>query len=217
MVTMCTLLLFAFYLGKEALYAWHGLCIVTMNIFFLKEINIGPLCVTTTDALSCGYLLSLSIIQEYFGKEEAKHCAWTGFFISFSFCIFSLFQILYISSSEDLFHDIYKMILFPSFRIMGASIISFMIVQLLDMKLFSYLRKKTEGKFFVARVGIILPLIHICDTFIFIVLGLSGIVSSIWHIMLMSLCIKLITSIVCFPFLFVCNRIYAWKDKSLPF
>ena len=92
-------------------------------------------------------------------------------------------------------------------RIMIASLFSFIIVQLIDLSFFGFLRKKTEGKFLTGRATLALILSQLLDTLLFSFLGLYGLVENIGHIMLLSLSIKGIVILFSAPFIYLSKRI----------
>jgi len=176
-------------LGKEALVCIISLQVVLSNLFVTKQIMVFGLEVTATDAYMIGSLVGMNLLQEFFGKESAKKALTLNTFILLFFTLMSFIQIFYIPSSHDTLHSSFFSILSLSPRIFLSSIISFYLSQKIDIELFPLFRKK-----FSLSIAITLSLIisQAADTVLFSYLALFGIVHSIFSIITMSYCIKLI-------------------------
>lgn len=199
--------LIAFRFGKEILISWISLLAVTSNLFILKEINLFGLNATCTDSLAVGYLLGVNLIQEFFGKKEAKKTIWIAFFTAIAFLILSCFHMAYIPDHVDDSHDHYRFILYPIPRVIFASLLSFFLVQFFDLSFFSFLRKKTAGKYFPFRAFISAFFCEVLDTILFSYLALYGIHSDIKELILVSFGIKAITLIIATPFFIFSKKI----------
>lgn len=204
---ICTLTLLALRFGLGVMTAWLSLLAVAMNLFALKQITLFSLNVTSADALSVGYLLGLNLIQEYFGRKMAKKTIWISLFIAGSFLILSSIHLLYTPAGVDWAQPHFAALLTPVPRLICASLLSFWIVQLFDLSLFSFLRKKTQGKYFAARTVLSLVASQILDTVLFSYLGLYGLVDSIGHILLFSLAVKLAVILISTPFVAISKKV----------
>lgn len=205
-VTVCTLTLFFLRLGKEGIVAWAAFTAVTANLFVHKQISLFGLTVTCSDALAVGYLLASNLIQEFFGRECAKRTIWISFLLSLSFGILSILHLAYTPSLADTTHSHFEFLLKPLPRMIGASLFSFLIVQLLDLSFFAYIRKKMEGRHLSLRLALSAVLAHGLDSVLFSYLGLYGIVFSIGHVILFSFAIKCLVLVIAIPFLSFSKR-----------
>lgn len=201
--TVCSLTLFALYFGKEILIAWLALLAVAMNLFVLKQVTLFGLSVTPSDSLAVGYLLGLNLIQEFFGKQDARRCVWISIFTSLSFVLLSQIHLFYLPNQFDLSQSHFTFLLRPMGRIMFASLFSFILVQFIDLSFFGFLKRKSHGKFLTLRSGVALILSQTLDTLIFTFFGLYGLVASVWHIILLSLIVKGVVIILSSPFIFL--------------
>lgn len=206
-VTVCALTLFFLRLGKEGIVAWAAFTAVMANLFVHKQITLFGLTVTCSDALAVGYLLASNLIQEFFGKNDAKRTIWISFLLSISFALLSLLHLAYEPSIVDQTHSHFAFLLKPLPRMIGASLFSFLIVQLLDLSFFAYIRKKMEGRHLTLRLALSAILAHGLDTVLFSYLGLYGMVSSIGHVIAFSFSIKCLVLIVAIPFISLSKRI----------
>jgi len=205
--TICGLTLFALRCGKEAMVAWLCLLAVAMNLFVLKQITLFGLSVTSSDALAVGYLLGLNLIQEFFGRRFARKSIFISLFISCSFVFLSQIHLFYLPNQFDLTHSHFISLFRPMPRLILASLISFVIVQLFDLAFFSFLREKTAGKYLTARVTVALIFSQTLDTILFSYFGLYGLVSSVIHVICLSLAIKGIIIFLSAPFVALSRKV----------
>jgi queuosine precursor transporter len=203
------LTLLALRFGIEIMIAWLSLLSVAMNLFVLKQITLFGLCVTSSDSLAVGYLLGLNLIQEFFGQKLARKCVWISLFTSCGFVLLSHIHLLYMPNQFDVAHGHFVALFKPLPRIILASLLSFLVVQIFDLAVFGFLRKKTAGKYLPARIACALVLSQTLDTLLFSFLGLYGLVVSISHIILLSLAVKGIVIVLSTPFVAIAKKIRA--------
>lgn len=196
-------------LGKEALIAWSAFLIVIANLFVHKQITLFGLDITCSDAIAVGYLLTTNLIQEFFGKTLAKKSITIALVISSAFMLFSWVQLLYRPSVHDTTHLHFSIILAPVTRITIASMISFFIVQYLDLTFFNFLKKKTASKLLTLRLFLSSFFSHALDTLLFSFLALYGTVESIGAIIAFSLVVKMAVVVFATPFMALSRRVYS--------
>jgi uncharacterized integral membrane protein (TIGR00697 family) len=192
--------------GKASLTAWLAVLAACMNLFVLKQITLFGLNVTSSDALAVGYLLGLNLIQEFFGRKVARKMVWISFFASGGFILLSQMILAYTPNQFDAGHPHLLFVFSPAPRLMIASLISFLLVQFVDLAFFQFLQTKTQGKYLTLRTTIALILSQLLDTLLFSFLGLYGLVSSLSDVILMSLAIKGIVILLTTPFVAFSRR-----------
>lgn len=201
LASIITLSLICVGLGSEALCALIALQWVLANLFVTKTITLFGLQATASDALAVGAILGLNLIQEYFGKQKARQSIIISFLCMLFYTIISTLHVLYIPSTSDLMHRHFCEILTPMPRILLASFVVYLFVQLLDYMIYGLLLKLFHGRFFVMRNYISVGFTQAVDTVLFSFLALYGTVDHIGQIILVSYCIKLITLSLATPFL----------------
>ncbi len=192
--------IFALRLGKEALITLIIIQAILANLFITKEISLFHLCVTCTDAFAVGSGLALNLLQEYYGKATTKKAIYISFCALVFYLVMSQFQLWY-NPISDASHQPFSAILSLMPRLIGASIFSYLICQLIDYKIYALLKIKLHNKFFILRNYGSLIISQAIDTVLFSFLGLYGIVPHIWHIILVSFIIKIATIILATPFM----------------
>ena len=171
-------------LGPSALVAWVTVQALIANLFVLKQIHLFGMEVTASDGYAIGSLLGLNVLQEFYGKKEAKQATWICFFFM-TFFAFDTAQTAFIT------------VLSPSLRLIFASMSVFFIVQLFDIRFFAFLKQKLPTVSFSIRAALALIVSQFLDTLLFSFAGLYGIVASVLDIIIVSYVIKLIV-IFCF-------------------
>jgi len=192
--------LLALRLGKEALITLIALQAILANLFITKEIALFSLCVTCTDAFSVGSGLALNLVQEYYGKTIAKQAILISFFALLFYLVMSQFQLWYMPTNAQT-HIPFADILSIMPRLIFASMVAYVTSQYTDYYLYSLFKKKFHNQLFIIRNYGALFISQLLDTIIFSFLGLYGIVHNVWHIILVSYLIKIITILVATPFI----------------
>lgn len=182
-------------LGSAGLTAFIALQGVLANLFVVKQMNLFGFSVTCSDVFAIGGILSLNLLQEYFGKEAAKRAVKISLGALLFFAAMSQIHLLYQPTDLDTTHDSFANIFSSSLRIVAASLSTFFIVQQFDVRFFSILKGKLP-----VRIAISLFTSQLLDTVLFSLLGLYGLVESLFDIILMSFIIKCMIILASSPF-----------------
>lgn len=177
-------------IGKSGLAAFLSLLAVLANLFLLKEIPLFGLTVCSSDAFAVGYLFALNLTQEFFGPKEARKTVLIASVASLAFLIFSAIHLSYRAIENDLLGSHFSAILSPMPRLVISSLASFLIVQLLDISLFAYMRRKLSGRALVLRTLLSLLFAEVLDTLLYSIFALSGQVSALYEVLLFSTLVK---------------------------
>lgn len=182
--------------GQEGLIAWITLQPILANLFVLKQIDFFGYTVTCSDVYAVACALGLNILQEFYGKELAKKTVRLCFYLMLFFLVMSQCQLLYKPSLLDEAHGAYVSILSVAPRLVIASIISFVIVQIIDVQFFAFLKRRMANLSLIVRNLMSLALSQFIDTLLFTILGLWGVVTHLFDVLLISFLIKLIISVL---------------------
>ena len=199
--------LIALKLGKYYLTTWVALQAILANLFVVKQMFFFHFNITCSDVFAIGSILGLNLLQEYFGKETAQKALWGSFFAMLFFASMSQIHLLYAPSPYDTTQEAFTCILAPSPRLFAASILVFIITQHLDIRLFQLLKKKFHFLPFSLRSAISTTFSQFSDTLLFSLLGLWGLVSSLWEIIGISFLIKLLIVSCLTPLLALAKRV----------
>ena len=198
--------LFALYMGKEALIAFICLQGVLANLFVTKQITLLGLTATGADAFIIGSILSLNLLQEYFGSAYTKKAIIISFFTLIFYTIASQIHLIYIPSIYDFAHPHFSALLSLMPRIAIASLVVYVTVLFIERWLYGILKTAFNSKYLVLRNCISVGITQLIDTVLFSFLGLYGIVGNIGHIIIISYCIKIASLLFSTPFLALSHR-----------
>jgi uncharacterized integral membrane protein (TIGR00697 family) len=172
MLIACAILILSAFriIGLMGLHLFNAVAIIASNIQVLQVTDFGlfkdPMALgTVTFAMIA---LVSDIITEHYGKNEAKKTILICFFAQISFAVMMLISSLYkpahgfenISSAIDL-------LFIPSWRILTASIIAYMVGQYFDISVFGWLKSKTKNNFLWLRTSVSTIFSGFIDNFIF--------------------------------------------------
>lgn len=193
-------------LGKLGLGTWICIQALLANLFVLKQVVLFGFDVTCSDVFAIGGILSLNLLQEYYGAESAKKTVIHCFYFMLFFAVLSQIHLLYTPSERDLTQGAYDLLLAPSPRLLFASLATFFIVQKIDIRLFSKVKEKMPSCSFSVRLLFSLLSSQLLDTILFSVLGLYGLVHSLVDMIVLSFLIKALVIAAAFPFTYVSKK-----------
>ncbi len=193
--------------GKEALIALITLYCVLANAFVTKQMSLCGLNATCTDSFMIGAVLGLNLLQEYYGKAAARQAIIISFGGSLVYALMSFVHVLYLPSMSDTNHIHYAAILTPIPRIVIASLLVYLTVQVVDYHLFGALRKRLGKKWLVGRLWLSIGLTQLLDTVLFSFAGLYGIISNIGQLIIISYAIKMLVLIGATPFMWLTKKL----------
>jgi len=206
---MISFLYAALCFGKEGVTAFISLCWLMANFFVTKSVMLFGFEVTPTDVYSVGAMLGLTVIQEFWGRKAAQKCVWINFLLLFFVSVQALFQLHYTPSINDTMQPHFQAILQPSLRLFSASMITYLITQYFEISLFHLLKRSQKMSFFL-RALITESVVQIVDTSLFSWLGLSGLVPSLFDIIILSYLMKMVIVLVSTPFIALTTKIYSY-------
>lgn len=202
---------FAWYfysLGQHALTAWIALVSLLANLFVLKQIEILGLTATASDIFSVANLLGLNLLQERFGRKVARQAIWVSFSCLLFFTVMSQIHLFYEPSPNDVAHAHYYSLLSIAPRLALSSLVTFLLVDLFDSRLFGMIREKYPhipmlwASFFTMSVS------QLLDTVMFSFLGLYGLVNAVMDVIVFCYIVKFIAIANTLPFTYLSKRIF---------
>jgi uncharacterized integral membrane protein (TIGR00697 family) len=211
-----SVVLLAFRLGKIYLFAAASVLPVLMNIFVLKQFDLFGYAVTGGNVLYGALFLTTDLLSEHYGKKEALRAVRLGFFVSAFFVISLQFLLTFVPNGYDFAQSSLQTLFSLSPRILFASMVSYIIVQHMDVYIYDALRKRFVNKLWVRNLGSTL-ISQAVDTIIFTILGLlvftkfgvAGVVplEALTEVLLVTYAIKIIVALIDTPFIYLSKRI----------
>lgn len=192
-------------MGRHALISFIVLQPILANFFVIKQMSLFGFSVTCSDVFAIGGILGLNLLQENYGRPEANKAIKMAFFALLFFMAMSQIHLWYQPIPQDETQQAFSLILSNTPRIALSSLGVYFLVQKLDLRLFGWLQLLFRGKYLPFRIGISLVVTQLLDTILFSILGLYGLVASLWDVIVVSFLIKCLI-ISCSSFLVALSR-----------
>lgn len=199
-------------LGKQALLIAFALQMILANLFIAKEITLFGLNVTATDMYTIGSIFTLSCIQEFYGKVEARKMIWTGFSFLILVGLMVKFHLLYKPSVGDTTHFAYLTIFSSTPRIIIASLGTAFLADRIDINLYAFFQKKLP---LIGRFALSTLIAQFFDTLLFSFAALYGSVSNITHIIFFSYLVKVVAIAIIAPFMILAKKLVQKEHHAL--
>ena len=211
------LLLSAFTLwGKTGIVAVISATVILMNIFVLKGIRLFGLDATGGNVLYASLFLGTDIITEYFGAREARKAVFIGFFLSLLFLIATRFILLFEPAPWDRFHETMKDLFSPVWRIVLASILSYILSQNLDVYTYTWLKRIFPKQLWLRNNGSTWSS-QIVDTVLFCTIAFAGSyeIVIVAGIMLSTYILKVVVAALDTPFMYLTRTVVRLRPSIL--
>lgn len=195
--------------GKEGLICWIGIATILAEIGVTKSVNILGLSATLGNIMFASNFLATDILTECYNEKEAKKGLKQGIWFLLIFLLITQGMILFTPNELDFANDSLKTIFGIVPRISIASIIMLIIANYVDIRLYSYLKKKMNNKHLWLRNNLCTILCNGLENFFFTTIAFLGIYS-INDIIIISLATTLIETIIALcdtPFLYISRKI----------
>lgn len=206
-VSFATSLLFYKLLGKLGLFVCIAIMVIIANIEVVKCVDIFGMPLTLGNTLYCSISLCTDILNEKFGAKDARKSAWIGFLCLISFVLFSQLSILFSPNSIDFASESLKTIFSTTPRLCIASLSCFLLSNILDTYVFSWLKKKC--KYLWVRVNVSTVISQLLDSMLFTIMAFSFAMpfKDIMVLGLTTYFIKVIITMCNTPFIYLSRRI----------
>ena len=201
--------------GKNGLYAWVALVVILANIQVLKTIEIFSLVTAMGTILYSSLYLVTDILNEKYGKKDARKSVFIGFFILMSMTIIMQITLYFVPHDSDILSPHISAIFSLMPRIAFASLTAYLISQLYDVWLFALIKKKMKGKRLWLRNNISTISSQILDNVIFTSIAFIGIYefSIIIQIFIVSMIMKIIVAALDTPFIYLARKIKPYDEN----
>lgn len=200
----------ALLLGRGALVGSVVMQGVLANLFVGKQMALFGLTVTCADAYVVGAVLSLSLLQEYFGEGAARQATWSYLLFAIWYAVMTRFHLAYEPAWADWSQIHFEVVFGHATRVSVASIIAMFAglwtnrIVLSKSTLFME-RHDNWSKALPWFVALVVS--QLVDTVIFGVVGLRGVVESLWQVVVMSLVVKVAIGAMATSFVGLVRRV----------
>lgn len=195
--------------GKDGLIGYMAVATILAEIGVAKSVNILGLSATLGNVLFASNFLVTDILAECYGEKEAKKGIKFAIFSVILFIIIMQIMLLFKPNDLDFAQESMKILFGIVPRISIASIIMLTISNLVDVKLYMWLKKKTNNKYMWLRNNLSTILCNGLENFFFTTIAFIGIynINDILVISLATTIIEIIIAICDTPFLYISKKI----------
>ena len=193
---------------KEGLYVWLSIATILANITVCKMIDIFSFTTSLGNVLFASTFLATDIMSEKYSKNDAKKGVYISIFSGITFIIITQLTILFIPSKDDVVNEAMKTLFSISIRTISASMFMFFISNMVDIKLYNYLKEKFPNKMWF-RNNISTILCNCIENYFFNTLAFIGIfpISVIISIATTTTIIEIIIALCDTPFLYLSKKL----------
>ncbi|MGN0353348.1 MAG: queuosine precursor transporter [Roseburia sp.] len=206
--------------GEQGLYLWTIVATIAANIEVLIVVDAFGMEMTLGNILFASTFLVTDIASEIYGKKKAQHAVYLGIATSVIFILISQSWLLYTPNDSDFAFPSICAIFSNTPRLMLASIIVYVIVQLFDVWLYhkwwSFTKKKfgDSERFLWLRNNGSTVVSQFLNTLLYTFGAFLGVysISTLISIVISSYVIFIVTSLTDTPFVYLARKIA--KDIS---
>lgn len=205
--------------GKLGLFIWIAVASVLANIQVVKAIDIFSLQATLGNTLYGSIFLATDILSEKYSKKDAARSIFIGFSAVLLYLVTMQMALMFEPSAENFAVSIqssFELIFGLSFRIVIASLSAYVVSQLLDITIYSWIKKKlSDDRWLWLRNNGSTLISQLIDTSIFVFIAFSGLDYAIMDIFITTYVLKMIIAIADTPFLYLAKKITPRISNSI--
>lgn len=199
------------FFGKSGVFAWIAIATILANIQVTKTIEIFGITATLGNVLYGSIFLATDILNEYYGKKVANRSVFLGFGSSLVMIVTMQLAIQFIPAASDQATGALIAIFNPAIRIVGASLVAYLVSQLLDVKIFQVIKNKwPSNKYLWLRNNGGTLISQLVDTAIFVSIAFIGVydTGTLIEIYLTTYVFKAIIALLDTPFIYLSKKIH---------
>ena len=210
LINFAGILLFYRLFRRAGLFAWIAMATLIANIEVIKSINLFGIEATLGNVIYGSIFLATDILSEKYGKKEAQRGVFIGFASMLVFVAMTQVSLLYTPNEYD-FAQPHMQALFSFLpRIAFASMLAYIVSQLLDTNIYQWVREKTGGKYLFLRNNISTMVAQLADTAIFTAVAFIGVFEPrvVLMIGISTYLLKVVIAAVDTPFLYIAANMH---------
>lgn len=197
------------FFGKEGLIGWIAIASILANIMIMKSVDLLGIGATLGNVLFASNFLATDMLTENYGYKEAKKGVLFGIFGVIVYLLVTQVALLFVPNASDFGHESFKTLFELAPRITLASVSLFAFSNFVDIRLYEFLRKKSNGKKMWLRNNVCTMVSNGCENFIFYLIAFGGVMSmsTILSVALSTTIIEIIIALCDTPFLYLSKKI----------
>lgn len=203
--------------GKKGLYAWIGVATVVANIQVVKTVEMFGIVMTLGNTMYVSLYLTSDLLNEKFGRDEAKRAVWFGFFTLIMTTVLMQMTLVFKPQAGDIAQSSLETIFGLMPRLALGSLTAYFISQFLDVRLYSWIRKHypARNQLWIRNNGSTMVSSFV-DTLIFCSIAFIGEYSfGVWlEILFTTYIFKFVLTAAGTPFLYIARNFKHKEDLA---
>ncbi|SDO91922.1 queuosine precursor transporter [Halobacillus sp. SY10] len=195
--------------GKPGLFVWIGMSTVLANIQVVKTVEMFGLNATLGNIVYGTAFLATDILNEKYGKKEARKAVWMGFSTLIIMTIIMQFAILFNPGENDIAQPALQALFGLVPRIALGSMLAYIVSQYFDVWLYAKLKKlfPSDRALWIRNNGSTM-ISQLLDTSIFCFIAFFGLYPfEVWlEIFITTYIIKFIVAALDTPFFYMAKK-----------
>jgi len=215
--TFLSILLVYRLFGKTGLYAWVAVAMVICNIQVLKTVVLFGMIGTIGNVLYGTTFLVTDILNEIYGKKEARKAVWIGFVTTIAVMVIMQISLKFIPHESDFAQGALQTIfgIFP--RVVLGSLTAYVLSQFHDVWAYQVWKKKfpKDTQIWI-RNNASTMVSQAIDTVVFCLIAFWGVFPAgiFWSILLTTYLFKWVVAAADTPFIYI--AVWLHKNKKIP-
>ncbi|SFD76976.1 hypothetical protein SAMN05216238_10410 [Lentibacillus persicus] len=209
LVNFTLLLIFYRLFGRVGLFVWIGMATVIANIQVLKTVELFGLTATLGNILYGTAFLATDIINEKYGKEDAKKAVWLGFSTLVVMIILMQITLQFEPGPDDIAHGALSTLFEVIPKVALGSLAAYIVSQYFDVWIYNKLRKVfPSDNYLWLRNNGSTAISQLLDSAVFCGIAFFGEYPfSIWlEIFMTTYIIKFVVAIIDTPFMYMAKN-----------
>ncbi|APC48480.1 hypothetical protein BME96_09980 [Virgibacillus halodenitrificans] len=215
LVNFSLLLLFYKLFGKMGLFVWIGMATILANIQVLKTVELLGMTATLGNIMYGSAYLATDILNEKYGKQDAKKAVWLGFSTLITMTVIMQIALTFQPGTQDIAHNSLETIFGLIPRIALGSLAAYIVSQYFDVWIYDKVRKLLPSdKYLWVRNNGSTGISQLLDTAVFCTIAFYGSFPlNIWiEIFITTYIIKFLVALMDTPFMYIAKNMNK-KDR----
>ncbi|KGP71110.1 queuosine precursor transporter [Pontibacillus yanchengensis] len=207
--TMVTIIYRIF--GKQGLFVWIGMSTVVANIQVAKTIEMFGLTATLGNIIYGTAFLATDILNEKYGKKDAKQAVWLGFFTLISMTIMMQIALQFTPGPDDFAHEALTTLFSFLPRVAIGSLLAYLVSQYFDVWIYAKLKAVFPAdKWLWVRNNGSTMISQLLDSLVFCLIAFYGkFPPAVWfEVFMTTYFIKFIVAALDTPFLYIAKKFH---------
>ncbi|MBN2081116.1 queuosine precursor transporter [bacterium] len=159
--------------GRAGLIAYVVLSIITCNLQVLKLVELFGVPTTLGNILYGSIFFTTDLLSENYGKQAARQAVWIGFTAIILMTLFMQVALWFKPAPDDAMQPHMEMLFGFLPRVVGASLIAYLLSQLHDVWAFHWWKDRTKGRHLWIRNNASTWVSQLIDSTVFVMLAFA--------------------------------------------